>query len=248
MKIIISPAKKMNVNTDVFDVSIPVFAKETEKIMKTMQSLDKKALQKIWGCGDAIAKTNIQRLDGMDLQKNLTPAILSYEGLQYKHMGASVLSDVQLQYTQKHLRILSGFYGVLKPLDGVTPYRLEMQARLEIENSKDVYGFWGDKLAREIESGDEKHTIINLASKEYSKAVLPYLSKETKVVTVTFCEEVKGKLCEKGTMCKMARGEMVAFMSENGGTRPEELKNFNRLGYGYSKENSTEENIVFIRR
>ncbi|MFI3129276.1 MAG: peroxide stress protein YaaA [Bacillota bacterium] len=248
MKIIISPAKKMNVNTDLFETSTPIFISETEKIKKTLQSLDGVSLQKLWGCGDAIARTNIARLEGMDLHANLTPAILSYEGLQYKHMGASVLSDIQLEYIETHLRILSGFYGVLKPLDGVVPYRLEMQARLKIEKEKDVYAFWGDKLAREIESGKSETTIINLASKEYSKAVLPYFSKKAKVVTVTFCEDVKGKLAEKGTMCKMARGEMVSFMSENGVTSHEELKSFNRLGYEYSKENSTEENIVFIKK
>lgn len=246
MKIIISPAKKMNVNTDLFEASIANFISETEKIKKTLQSLDGALLQKIWGCGDAIAKANIARLENMDLHANLTPAILSYEGLQYKHMGASVLSDIQIGYLEKHLRILSGFYGILKPLDGVVPYRLEMQARLKIENAKDVYSFWGDKLARELER--DASLIINLASKEYSKAVLPYLSKETKVITVTFCEYVKGELKEKGTMCKMARGEMVSFMSENGVTNPQEFQNFNRLGYQYSSDNSTQENIVFIRR
>ncbi len=250
LKIIISPAKKMVENSDVFETTTPIFLSESEKIKSQLQSLDFDALQQIWKCGMPIARLNFQRLEEMSLTQNQTPAIISYEGLQYKHMGASVLSNSQIEYLSQHLRILSGFYGILKPLDGVVPYRLEMQAKVNLCGCKDVYSFWGDKLAKSLmcEDDGDKLEILNLASKEYSKAVLPHIPKKVAITTVTFCENAGGKLVEKGTMCKMARGEMVGFMAENNIQTAEEIKSFNRMGYVFSKENSTRENIVFIRR
>ena len=139
MKIIISPAKKMNIETDIFRYrSLPVFVEEAEKLMRWIQSLSFAEAQKLWGCNDKLAELNFSRFKEMDLYKALTPALLSYEGLQYQYMAPDVFSEKEWEYVQKHLRILSGFYGVLKPLDGVVPYRLEMQAKTKVENTKDL--------------------------------------------------------------------------------------------------------------
>lgn len=235
----------MIIDTDTFETSSPKFLEQTKIIKQKLQNLSDEQLQKIWKCSDSIAKTNIQRLQTMNFDTATTPAILAYEGLQYKHMGASVFSTDEFAYLDRHLRILSGFYGILKPLDGVVPYRLELQAKLEVGGSKDLYAFWGDKIANELLS--QSDTIINLASKEYSKAITPYLNQNTKFITCTFAELKNEKLIEKGTMCKMARGEMVRFMAQNNVESLDGVKAFDVMGYKFSESYSNENNLVFIK-
>ena len=132
MRIIISPAKKMNVDRDSLPCrTMPAFLARTEELMETLCCLSPRELQVLWKCNDKIAAQNIERLRTMDLREGLTPAILAYEGIQYRYMAPGVLAEEALDYLQEHLLILSGFYGVLRPFDGVTPYRLEMQAKLK---------------------------------------------------------------------------------------------------------------------
>ena len=135
-------------------------------------------------------------------------------------MAPAVFGDGHFEYLQEHLRVLSAFYGVLKPMDGVTPYRLEMQAKAVIENEKNLYDYWGDMLYKGVR--DEKGIIINLASKEYSKCIERYLSEEDTYISITFCE----------------------LSIEN----PEEIKKFNRLGYVFREDLSTKIEYVFERR
>lgn len=133
MRIIISPAKKMRVETDTFAwTGLPVLLEKTEIFMDWIRSLSYAEQKKLWACNDKIAQENAARFADMDLRSNLTPAILAYDGIQYTSMGPSVFESSQMDYVQRHLRILSGFYGVLKPLDGVVPYRLEMQAKAAV--------------------------------------------------------------------------------------------------------------------
>lgn len=246
MKIILSPAKKMNVDTDQLDYEgLPVFLKETEEILAWLRGKSREELKKLWVCNDKILDTNIERLKCIDLQKNLTPAILSYEGLAYQYMAPSVFEISQYEYIQKNLRILSGFYGVLKPMDGVVPYRLEMQAKATINKWKNLYDFWGRKLYDEIL--DDSRIIINLASKEYSKCIEKYLTDQDKYVTIHFCEKVGDKLVTKGTYAKMARGEMVRYMAECQISTPEELKGFHRLGYVFQDDISSETDMIWIK-
>lgn len=246
MRIIISPAKKMNVDVDSLEcLSMPVFLEETTVIKERLQSFSMEELQKIWNCNDSIAGLNYGRVQSMNLTKRLTPAILSYEGIQYQYMAPTVFEDGMLSYIQNNLRILSGFYGVLKPMDGVTPYRLEMQAKLEINGRAGLYEFWGDRLYNEVR--DETRIIINLASKEYSKAVEKYLQPQDTFITCVFGELSGGKVVQKGTYAKMARGEMVRFMAEENIIAPEEMKRFNRLGYEYAEEFSDDCEYVFLK-
>ena len=245
MKIIISPAKKMNIDIDTFNYrNLPTFLNRTREIMEFMKSLSYADAKKLWGCNDSIAELNFNRFKEMDLEKCLTPAIMSYEGIQYQYMAPLVLSDHALEYLEKHLRILSGFYGVLKPFDGVTPYRLEMQAKAKINTYKDLYQYWGDSIYHEVCADD--HLILNLASKEYAKCIEKHLSPEDRFITCIFGEEVNGKIVQKGTLAKMARGEMVRFMSENQIEDLEEIKAFDRLNFSYRPELSTETEYVFI--
>lgn len=236
----------MNTDTDTLAYDgLPVFLDQTEEILKWLRAQSSDNLQKLWGCNDKIAQQNFRRIKEMDLRKNLTPAILSYEGIAYQYMAPAVFENSSFDYVQEHLRILSGFYGVLKPMDGVTPYRLEMQANAGIDGKKDLYELWESRLYEEVI--DDSHVIINLASKEYSKCIEKYLKPDDYYVTVTFCETVKGKLVTKGTYAKMARGEMVRFMAENQIKDPEQIKGFDRLGYVYRDDLSGDGEIVFER-
>lgn len=224
---------------------MPVFMEDTEHIMKWMQSLSYVEAKRLWACNDKIAEQNYERFAHMDLYHNLTPAILSYEGIAYQYMAPSVFEYGEFDYVQENLRILSAFYGVLKPMDGVTPYRLEMQARARIDGTKNLYGYWGDRLYREVI--DDSHIIINLASAEYSKCIEKYLRPEDICITCVFGEFAGEKIVQKGVYAKMARGEMVRFMAERGITDPVEMQEFDRLGYTYRPELSCSTEYVFIK-
>lgn len=246
MRIIISPAKKMNVDTDSLPwQDLPLFLEKTEQLYQAMRALSYDALKRIWKCNDQLAQLNVERLQQMDLRNNLTPAILSYEGIQYRYMLPGVFTEQQLAYVQEHLRILSGFYGLLRPFDGVTPYRLEMQAKLPAAGKKDIYTFWGDQLAKALFA--ETDCIVNLASKEYSTCISRYLPESVRFVTCVFGEEKNGKVVEKATMCKMARGEMVRYMAEHEVRKPEEIQTFDRLQFTFSPERSDASTYVFLK-
>ena len=237
MRIIISPAKKMHVDTDSLPPeSLPQFLPEARRLLSALRAMPEPALQALWNCNDAIAALNVDRLRHMDLERDLTPAILSYEGIQYQYMAPGVFETGQFAFIQGHLRILSGFYGLLRPFDGVVPYRLEMQARLSVDGHRDLYAFWGDKLA--VSLAKETDWILNLASREYSRAVQAHLPASVRLVNCVFGEIVNGKVAEKGTLCKMARGQMVRFIAEHALTRPEGLKDFCDLGYRFDASRS----------
>ena len=246
MRIIIAPAKKMRSDPDsLAPAGLPDFLPETEVLCAALRSMDPAALQRLWRCNDRIAALNVRRLEEMDLRRNLTPAILAYEGIQYQYMAPGVFSREEYAYVQTHLRILSGFYGLLRPFDGVTPYRLEMQAKLAVGGARDLYGFWGDRLARRLFA--ETDCILNLASKEYSLCVSRFLEPSVRFVTCVFGQEKDGKVLEQGTQCKMARGEMVRYLAETGAETLEAVRGFDRLDYRFSPAHSDEETLVFLR-
>ena len=246
MRIIISPAKQMRVDTDVFTCgSLPVFMEKTEILMQWIRNLSYEDQKKLWACNDKIARQNAERFAHMDLRKSLTPAILSYDGIQYTYMAPAVFEDGQYEYVQEHLRILSGFYGVVKPLDGVVPYRLEMQAKAAVDGHKNLYDFWGDNLYREVL--DDSRIIINLASKEYSKCIEKYLHPEDRYITCIFGEPDGDKIVQKGVYAKMARGEMVRFMAGIHAEKPEQMKGFNWSGYHFDNDRSSDHEYFFVR-
>ena len=296
MKIILSPAKKMNNNEPcgsfgqpVFElahenrsaqketlchnehrdeaernrgaglVTKPQFIDQTEEILAWLRSKSHEELKTLWKCNDKIAEQNFDRLAYMDLHSRLTPAVLSYEGIAFQYMAPAVFRQAcvgrsggpseaetgHYDYVQEHLRILSAFYGVLKPMDGVTPYRLEMQAKAAIGEAKNLYDLWGSRLYEAVR--DDSGIIINLASKEYSKCIEKYLTDSDRYITITFVEMAKGKLVTKGTYAKMARGEMVRFMAENQIEDPMEIQGFDRLGYVFRKDLSSDVEYVFER-
>lgn len=246
MRLIISPAKKMNTDTDSFPChGLPRFLPQTQVLLDSLRRLSDQELKALWKCNDKIAALNVERLAHMDLHQQLTPAVMAYEGIQYQYMAPGVFTQQELDYVEEHLRILSGFYGVLRPFDGVRPYRLEMQAKLAVEGAKDLYGYWGDALAKSLE--EETDVIVNLASKEYSRCISSYLSPGTRFITCVFAEENAGKLVEKGTMCKMARGEMVRYLAQHQVEDPQGLKAFDRLDYRFRPDQSADDTYVFCK-
>lgn len=236
----------MNIDNDSLEVKgLPQFLEKTERIMAMLKSMSYDELKSLWKCNDKIAALNKERLDNMELTKNMTPAILAYEGIQYQYMAPNVFSYDEFDYIEEHLTILSGFYGLLRPFDGVVPYRLEMQAALSGEGFSSLYDFWGDDIAKAL--CDNNNVIINLASKEYSKAVSAHLPSDVRFIACRFGELNGNKITEKGTLCKMARGDMVRFMAENNIKKAEEIKSYSRMGYKYSNELSTETEYVFLK-
>ena len=280
MRIIISPAKKMQVLEEYScTLTAPALLERTRVLMESLRSLSFAELKTLWGCSEKLASVCYKQLHTYEIDRNLTPALLAYEGIQYQYMAPQIFSDTQWNYAEQHLRILSGFYGILKPTDGVIPYRLEMQAKIAPlgkvlqkfssflpgteENTgqdsqqklepfpRNLYQYWGDALYRNLTAGtadeEEPFYIVNLASAEYSKAILPYVTRPVRVVTCVFGEWIAGKVKVKGTQAKMARGEMVRWMAENQVEDVQELKQFEGLGYRFHPELSSEEEYVFLK-
>ena len=235
----------MRVDSDWLDYNkLPEFLERTQLLIDYIKGLTPDEAKKMWKCNDDIVKLNYQRFKDMKLKENLTPAILSYEGIQYKYMAPSVFTDKELSYIADHLRILSGFYGVLRPLDGVAPYRLEMQAIMEKMSPKSLYSFWGDSLAKNLVS--DSNTTVNLASKEYSKAIEPFLPSDVRFISCTFGELKGDKTVSKATQVKIASGEMVRFMAEQGITDISDFQKFDRQGFAFSATLSDAHKSLFL--
>lgn len=247
MRIIISPAKKMNTDTDSFPFrQLPSFLSDSQAILELLQGLDYAALKALWGCNDDIARLNFERVQDMVLTDRLTPALFAYEGIQYQRMAPGVFGREELDYAEEHLRILSGLYGMLRPFDGVTPYRLEMQAKLSGPGFRSLYAFWNRRIADRLQA--ETSCIVNLASKEYSKCISPYLKEDVRFITCVFGQLAPGgKVIEKATLVKMARGEMVRYMAEHRITAVEDIRGFDVMNFRYAGELSDESTYVFIQ-
>ena len=245
MRIIISPAKRMRTDADgLSPAGVPALLNRTRHLLDALRAMDLPALQHLLGCNGDIARLNYDRFQTMNLDCADTPALLAYDGIQYQYMAPQVFEQDYLDYVQQRLRILSGFYGVLRPLDGVVPYRLEMQARLAVDGFCNLYQFWGDSLAKLVTAGDD--TVLNLASEEYAKAVRRHLPANVRWIDCVFGEMDGEKIREKGVYVKMARGEAVRFLAENAIDSPDDLRAFDRLGFRWDKARSERNRLVFL--
>lgn len=246
-KLIISPAKKMREDQDSFAWrDRPIFLDQAETIVQKLRTLTYEELKALWGCSDKLTTLNMERLQSMNLQQAQTPAILAYEGIQYQYMAPGVFHTEALEYIQSHLRIISGLYGCLRPFDAVCPYRLEMQAKLNVCKANTLYDYWGKRIADAIYK--ETDCVINLASKEYSLCVSRYVPPKANFITCIFAERNGTKRIEKGTLCKMARGEMVRYLAEHQIETPEGVKAFQGLNFTYSAPDSDASTYVFIKK
>ena len=246
MKIIISPAKKMKREEYVAPLHRPMFLKEAGELLSFLRSLSDSEMAKVWKVKGALLSSSLSSLSMLSLEDIGSPAIFSYDGIQYTYMSPSSFTDSMLEYAEKNLRIISGLYGLLRPLDGVGTYRLEMESPISIPGYGDLYSYWGGKIASSLMEDDR--LLVNLASAEYSKAVLPYLPSTVTVVTPVFLDWEKGRYVSKGVYAKMERGEMVRFLSETGAETVEDIKKFSSRGYEFSHSLSSPNTLCFVRK
>lgn len=263
LQVVISPAKQMRTAQDAFDVwGIPPFAHQTARLHQALLGIEHEdgaaGLQALWNVSDRLLTTCLDTLhefmpvlsdaDLADsgIARRLSPAVMSYHGIQYQSMAPEVMDSTQLAWLQDHLWILSGLYGCVRPFHAVEPYRLEMGAKLAVDDARDLYAFWGDKLARTIAPASSNATIVNLASAEYTKAVLPRLTTDVTVVTCLFGEGIRnGKPIQRSTASKKARGSMVRWMAENKLEDVSGLTAFD-VGYRHLPELSNKNTLVFL--
>lgn len=246
MKIIISPAKKMKREEYVAPLHRPMFLKEAGELLSFLRSLSDSEMAKVWKVKGALLSSSLSSLSMLSLEDIGSPAIFSYDGIQYTYMSPSSFTDSMLEYAEKNLRIISGLYGLLRPLDGVGTYRLEMESPISIPGYGDLYSYWGGKIAFSLMEDDR--LLVNLASAEYSKAVLPYLPSTVTVVTPVFLDWEKGRYVSKGVYAKMERGEMVRFLAETGAETVEDIMKFSSRGYEFSRFLSDSNTLCFVRK
>ena len=253
MKIVISPAKSLDFKKKLptTEYSQAVFLKEAELLNKELKGKNPSALSKLMGISNELAELNWQRNQKFSIPftaDNARPAVYSFNGDVYKRLDAYSISRDKLGQLQDKLRILSGLYGVLRPLDLIQPYRLEMGTRLKYRGKKNLYEFWKEKLTEYLNSElEDKDLFINLASNEYFDAVDENLLK-VPVYTPVFKDWKNDKLKVISFFAKKARGSMVRYIIDTNAKTIDDIKGFNRGGYVFSKAYTTRETSpVFIR-
>ena len=248
LRFIVSPAKKMRTqDMPPWPAREPAFLDRTAELMHAVRELSRDEAQTLWACSDRLSNLNYERFRTMDLAHDTTAAVVSYEGIQYAHLAAGIMSEGELGWLDEHLRILSGFYGILRPLDGVVPYRLEMQARLAVGDRHDLYEFWGDALYESLAT-EGCDTIVNVASVEYARAVTPWVRSDgPQVLTCLFGVLRDGRLRQTATEAKAARGTFVRWCAERGVEDPGCLRGFRDRGHALDEARSDEHTLVFVR-
>lgn len=271
LRVIISPAKKMIEGTESFAVrGVPAFPEKTARLLEVLSQMDAGELQGLWKVSDRLLGPCLETLgrlkghgipvDEDDLADpaisgRVSPAIFSYVGLQYQSMAPAVMDEAALVWIHDHLRVLSGFYGCVRPFDAVLPYRLEMGAHLAVDGAADLYAYWGASIAAAVcepLDGAPVTQVVNLASAEYSRAVLPHLAPGVQATTCIFGELIRnGKPVQRATASKTARGSMVRWMAERGVEDASELEAFDvgyRLAPGLSayRTDGSAETLVFM--
>ena len=247
MKIIISPAKKLTTEKISANKASSIqFSYETKYLVEQLRDYKVNEIKEMMNLSDNLARLNYQRYQqwGLDSEE-VNSAIYMFQGDVYKGLRSDEFSENDLAFAQDNLRIISGLYGLLKPLDLVYPYRLEMGAKMKTKSGKNLYEFWGDKLSKALSyEMEDKEVLVNLASNEYSKALQLERFKQP-IITPIFKDYKNGKLKVISFFAKKARGEMVNFIIKNKIRDSVELKLFSNDGYAFSEENKGE--ILFVR-
>lgn len=230
----------------------PEFINEASELVDILKEYSPRRLQNLMSINNKLANLNAERFMNWTVPfsvKNSSPAVLTFTGQVYNGLKAEELDDKTLRYSQDHLRILSGLYGLLRPLDLMQPYRLEMGTSLKNLKSKNLYEFWGQKISDSLQNDLKTHkekVLVNLASNEYFKALNPK-ALSARVINCHFREEKKGEIKFITIYGKKARGLMARFIIENRIGKAEDLKAFDSEGYYYEKALSKEDDWVFVR-
>ena len=249
MLVVVSPAKKMDMSpVEGVTPTRPAFRAEAEDLAQVARGLDVGDLQKLMKISENLARLNADRFAEFGTMEE-KPAALAFAGDTYQGLEAGSLDADEMAWAQDHFRILSGLYGLLRPLDAIEPYRLEMGSRLATDRGRTLYDYWGDRISRALnaqarEIGTE--TLINCASQEYFGAV-DRAALDLRVITPVFMEEKAGTPKIVSFYAKKARGAMARFVIQHRLTDPEALKDFDTGGYRYNAEMSEGDSMVFLR-
>lgn len=250
---VISPAKSLDYSGPNYPhFTVPAVLDRSETLVQQLSEYNPEQLSELMKISDKLAQLNHQRFQ--DFQTPFTPenakqALLVFDGDVYKDIDVKNYDDDDLSFAQAHLRILSGLYGILRPLDLMQPYRLEMGTKLATDKGKNLYEFWGDRLANLINAELEKQPepcLVNLASNEYFKSI-NRKALNAKVLNIAFKENKNGVYKIVAIYAKRARGMMVDFVIRNRIENPELMKGFDRDGYSFNAELSDENTWVFCR-
>ena len=255
MLTLLSPAKKLNLEQTISPITPtePALLGQTKTLAKTMKTKSAADLQKLMKLSENLAELNADRFQAFNLNgrsNSAKPAAFTFDGNVYEGLDAGSLSKKDLDYAQDHLRILSGLYGALKPMDLVQPYRLEMGTRLETSRGKNLYQFWGTEIADKLMAdlaGHKDQTIVNLASIEYFKAV-DKKAISTPVIEAKFLNIKDGNARNLMYYAKRARGLMTRWIMENRIEMADDLRGFNVEGYKINKRESSDNLLIFTRK
>ena len=255
MLILLSPAKTLDYTKD-YDVkaTAPAFLSDSSKLIKELKTKEPKDIATLMGLSDNLASLNFDRYQSWKAAKSISsdskPALFVFQGDVYQGLKADTFSKKDIAFAQKHLRILSGLYGELRPLDVIKPYRLEMGTKLLTSKGKNLYEFWGNKiqenLLKELKA-NKSELIVNLASKEYF-TVVGKLPESVQVVSPAFKDLKNGQYKIISFYAKKARGYMSNWIIKNKITTAKELSKFAEEGYRFSAELSTSAEPVFLRK
>ena len=255
MLFLLSPAKKLDYDSPVSTSTHtqPLFVKRSAELIKVLNTKSAEDIAGLMKLSPALSELNVQRYAEWKPkfdQKNSRQAVLAFNGDVYEGLAAETLSESQLTWAQEHVAILSGLYGVLRPLDLMQPYRLEMGTRLQNSRGKNLYEFWGSEIAQYLNerlNDQTSRVVINLASEEYFKAV-DLKALDARVVQCVFQDYKNGVYKIISFNAKRARGLMARFAIETKAKTPAALKKFNVEGYAFAAEESTEDKLVFRRK
>jgi len=252
MKIVISPAKSMNFESKspTPKFSQPLYLKEADRLSKILKKKSARSLSKLMSISPALGQLNYERNQNWETPfdlDNAKQAVYAFTGEVYRGLDANSLPLEDLDFLQEHLRILSGQYGILKPLDLMQPYRLEMGTKLKVGVKPNLYKFWDNQITKTLNAElEEGELFVNLASNEYFK-VLQAKDLKVPVITPVFKDYKNGEYKMIMTFAKLARGLMVRYIVDHKVTSLEELKGFNSNGYGFDANLSTDTELVFTR-
>lgn len=254
MIIILSPSKTLDFETPYKGIAHtqPEFIKESENLISSLRTYSKAKLAGLMDISDKLAALNVQRYQDFSTPftlQNARQALLAFKGDVYDGIPVETYKKADFEFAQAHLRILSGLYGLLRPLDLIQPYRLEMGIALKNARGKDLYAFWGDRLTMALNKELNKHdnpVLVNLASQEYFAAVMPNILKY-KIINVHFKENQKGKLKVVGLFAKKARGLMAHYVISKQLDDCNQLKEFTENGYSFEKSLSGDSDYIFVR-
>ncbi|WP_300541517.1 peroxide stress protein YaaA [Maricaulis sp.] len=252
MLVLLSPAKAMNFDPIERDLpaTTPALIDDTRVLSKTTRQLTISKIKTMMGISDDLAKLNRERFQAFDAEiPGEKQAAFAFNGEVYRGLDAATLSDEDLAWAQDRLRHLSGMYGVLRPLDAIHPYRLEMGRKLHTRRGENLYDFWGDRIAKELnrlQEGERDPVVLNLASNEYFKSV-DRRKLKARVVTANFKEEKDGQLRTLMVFAKQARGMMARWVIQSRVEDPAELTKFEASGYRFEPDASSEDELLFTR-